>query len=77
MPIPVSIARKRSPGTDTQQSYMLWINGNGWRHRAGLVRRVGDNAIVLNHDGIDFVAMESEHAKQPQAIIVPGDGAGG
>jgi hypothetical protein len=43
-----------------------------------LVTRVGDNAIVLNQDGIDFAAMESEHAaKQLQAIIVPGDGAGG
>jgi hypothetical protein len=42
-----------------------------------LVTRVGDNAIVLNQDGIDYAAMESEHAKQLQAIIVPGDGAGG
>jgi hypothetical protein len=41
------------------------------------VTRVGDNAIVLNQDGIDYAAMESEHAKQLQAIIVPGDGAGG
>jgi hypothetical protein len=32
---------------------------------------------VLNQDGIDYAAMESEHATQPQAIIVPGDGAGG
>jgi hypothetical protein len=31
---PVSIARKRSPGTDTQQSYMLWQAGS----RAVLVR---------------------------------------
>jgi hypothetical protein len=41
-----------------------------------LAARVGDNAIVLNQDGIDFAAMESEHAQQLQAIIVPGDGAG-
>jgi hypothetical protein len=32
---------------------------------------------VLNQDRIDFAAMESEHAKQLQAIIVPGNGARG
>jgi hypothetical protein len=31
---PVSIARRRSPGTDTQQSYLLWQAGS----RAVLVR---------------------------------------
>jgi hypothetical protein len=38
---------------------------------------VGDNAIVLNQDGIDSAAVESEHAKQLRAIAVPGDGASG
>ena len=37
---------------------------------------MGNNAIVLNQDGI-YAAMESEHGKPLQAIIVPGDGAGG
>jgi hypothetical protein len=38
-----------------------------------LAARVGDNAIVLNQDGIDFAAMESEPAQQFQAIILPGN----
>ncbi|WP_424755497.1 hypothetical protein [Mycobacterium sp.] len=35
--------------------------------------RVGDNAIVLNQDGIDVAAMEREPARQFQAIIVAGN----
>jgi hypothetical protein len=55
---------------------MLWSAVCRWRLETSrrLVTRVGDNAIVLNQDGIDFAAMESEHAKQLQAIIVPSAG---
>ena len=42
-----------------------------------LVTRVGDHATDLNQDGIDFVAMERDHAEQLQAIIGPADGVDG
>jgi hypothetical protein len=32
-----------------------------------------DNAIVLNQNGIDVAAMEREHARQFQAIIIAGN----
>jgi len=39
--------------------------------------RVGDHATDLNQDGIDFVAMERDHAEQLRAIIGPADGVDG
>jgi hypothetical protein len=38
---------------------------------------VNDHAIVLNQDGIDFAAMESEDAEKLRALIGPFVGADG
>jgi len=39
-----------------------------------LVTSIGDHATDLNQDGIDFAAMEREHAEQLRALIRPSDG---
>jgi hypothetical protein len=41
------------------------------------VTRLGDHAIVLNQDGIDFAAMESEDAQKLRALTRPFVGADG
>jgi uncharacterized protein YukE len=42
-----------------------------------LITRVGDHATDLNHDGIDFAAMEREHAEKLRALLSPADGVDG
>jgi uncharacterized protein YukE len=39
-----------------------------------LMMSIGDHATDLNQDGIDFAAVEREHAQRLRALIGPADG---
>ena len=56
------------PGAALQTRTANWLETS-----RRLVTRVGDHAIVLNQDGIDFAAMERENTEKLRAIIGPSD----
>lgn len=42
-----------------------------------LVSSIGEHAMHLNQDGIDFAAMEHEHTEKLQTLLCPADAADG